>query len=153
MTVDAGQSQGRPGELHGLEVDQRTRRSLPFEALLVHGALGGRAVEHGHHLQGQAMDNVDAAVVERQSQPCGEKTTMAEHATPPGTTQTLPGDAAATESPGGNQTAPKGLWGPGTSLFEAVSQRYASSHGNKTGWPGRDHVFQSFPTSISYGLF
>lgn len=55
------------------------------------------------------MHNVDTAIMKSQSQTWGEKTTEAEQATPPGTTQTSPRETAATESPHGNNTAPKRL--------------------------------------------
>jgi len=56
------------------------------------------------------MNNVDTAVVKSQRQTWGEKTAKAERATRPGIAETSPREAAATESPGGKKTAPKGLW-------------------------------------------
>lgn len=133
MTIDASQGQRCPGELHGFEVNQGTSSSLPFDGLLVHWALGGRAVEDGHRLQGQAMNNVDAAIVKSQSQAWGEKTTQAEQAVPPGTAQTSPplkAHVATTQRPEGC-----GLAGTfGASSHISVSQRYASSHRNEAAW-------------------
>lgn len=75
MTINASQGQRCPGELHGFEVNQGSSSSLPFDSLLVHWALGGRAIKDGHHLQGQAMNNVNAAIMKSQSQTWGEKAT------------------------------------------------------------------------------
>ena len=124
MTINASQGQRCPGELHGLEVNQGPSSSLPFDSLLVHWALGGRAIEDGHHLQGQAMNNVNAAIVKSQSQTWGEKATNAEQATPPAITQTSPGEAATTESPCGNKTAPKRLWAGGPLRIWRPCQRF-----------------------------
>lgn len=84
VTINASQGQGRPRELHGFEVNQGSSSSLPLDRLLVHGALGGGPVEDSHHLQGQAVHNVHAAIVKSQSQAWGEKTTKAGQVTPLG---------------------------------------------------------------------
>lgn len=74
MTVHTSQGQRCPGELHGLEVHQGPRGARALQGRLVHGALRGGAVEHGHHLQGQPVHDVDTAIVESQGQAWGQET-------------------------------------------------------------------------------
>lgn len=131
MAINASQGQRRPGELHGFEVNQGAGSSLPFDCLLIHWALGRRAMEDSHHLQGQAMNDVDAAIVKSQGQTWGEMITKAEQANS-GITLTSP-SKTATESTCGNNTAPKGLQAHSGLEATPALQKYASSHGNETG--------------------
>lgn len=98
MTVHASQGQRCPGELHGLEVHQGPRGARALQGRLVHGALRGGAVEHGHHLQGQPVHDVDAAIMESQGQAWGQETSEAKQAAPPSVAQ--PEAVATTEAHG-----------------------------------------------------
>lgn len=112
MTINASQGQRCPGELHGFEVNQGTSSSLPFDSLLIHWALGRRAMEDSHHLQRQAMNNVDTAIMKSQCQTWGEMKIRAEQANS-GITLTSP-SKTATDSTRGNNTAPEGCGLAGT---------------------------------------
>ena len=69
MVVDSSQSQRGPGELEGFEVEGGACSSLAFDGSLVSGPLtGGGAVENPHGVEGQAVENLNAAIMKRQSQ-------------------------------------------------------------------------------------
>lgn len=70
VAVDPSQSQGSPGELQGLEVEGGARGALAFDGGLVSRPLrrGGGAVENAHGVEGQAVQDLNAAVMKGQSQ-------------------------------------------------------------------------------------
>lgn len=69
MVVDSGQSQRGPGELQGLKVEGGASRSLALDGGLVSASLTRRgAVKNPHGVEGETVEDLNAAVVERQSQ-------------------------------------------------------------------------------------
>lgn len=74
VVVDPDQRQRGPGELQGFEVGGGPRAALPLDGrLLTHtlrGPTGGWAVEDTHRVQGDAVQDLDAAVVKGQRQAC-----------------------------------------------------------------------------------
>ena len=69
MVVDPGQSQRGPGELQGLEVDRGASGSLAFYGRLVPGSRpAGGTVENAHRVEREAVQDLDAAVMEGQSE-------------------------------------------------------------------------------------
>ena len=70
MVVHSDQSEGGPGELQGLEVHRGPARPLSLDGGIVSTALGGRggAVEHPDGVEREPVQDLDAAVVEGQSE-------------------------------------------------------------------------------------
>lgn len=72
VVIDSGQCQRGPGELQGLEVEGGASGSLAFDGGLVSGSLtgggGGGAVKNPHSMEGEAVEDLNTAVVECQSQ-------------------------------------------------------------------------------------
>ena len=71
MVVHPNQGQGRPGELQGLEVDGWTSCALPLDGGFLArtlGRTGGGTVVHAHGVEREAVQNLNTAVMESQSQ-------------------------------------------------------------------------------------
>lgn len=70
MVVHSGESQGGPGELQGLEVEGGAGGPRALDAGLVSRPLrgGGGAVENPHGVKGEAVQDLNAAVMKGQSE-------------------------------------------------------------------------------------
>lgn len=72
VSVHAHQSQRGPGELKGFEVQRRAARSLAFNGGFLPNPLRGTGgtVEHTHCVQGKTVEDLNTAIMERQSKTC-----------------------------------------------------------------------------------
>ncbi len=75
MIVHSHQSQRCPGELKGFKVQRWAAGSLTFNGRFFSDTLGGTrgTVEHSHGVQGKAMENLDAAIMEGQGKTWGQQ--------------------------------------------------------------------------------